>query len=116
MSSIKKKVKNVIYIQERDSNGYLLHNELQIHVFMWRDVFSRQLYRCFYFEKQIQRITFYLSIKDKKMKRQIDLSNEDLEIIIKALSYLCVATHSRPVYIYAHDLESKLKEILLNED
>lgn len=50
------------------------------------------------------------------MKRQIDLSDEDLEIIIKALSYLCVATHSRPVYIYAHDLEAKLKEILLNED
>lgn len=50
------------------------------------------------------------------MKKQIDLSNEDLEIIIKALSYLCVATHSRSVYIYAHDLESKLKEILLDED
>ena len=50
------------------------------------------------------------------MKKQIDLSDEDLEIIIKALSYLCVATHSRPVYIYAHDLESKLKKILLEED
>lgn len=50
------------------------------------------------------------------MKKQIDLSNEDLEIIIKALSYLCVATHSRPVYIHAHGLESKLKEILLDED
>lgn len=50
------------------------------------------------------------------MKRQIDLSDEDLNIIIKALSYLCVATHSRPVYIYAHDLELKLKEMLLEED
>ena len=116
MSSIRKKVKSVIYIQERANNGYLQHNDVQIHVFMWRDVFSRQLYRCFYFEKQIQRITFYLSIKDKKMKKQIDLSDDDLKIIIKALSYLCVATHSRPVYIYAHDLESKLKEILLDED
>lgn len=85
-------------------------------MFVFCDVFNTRLYTRLRFRKQIQRITFYLSVKDNEMKKQIDLSNEDLEIIIKALSYLCVATHSRPVYIYAHDLESKLKEILLDED
>lgn len=46
------------------------------------------------------------------MKRQIDLSDEDLEIIIKALSYLCVATHSRTIYLHSHSLEEKFKNII----
>ena len=48
------------------------------------------------------------------MKRQIDLSDDDLKIIIKALSYLCYATHSRPEYLYSERLCKKLKDIQNN--
>lgn len=46
------------------------------------------------------------------MKVQVDLSEQDIQIIINALSYLCVATHSRSVYLHSHSLEEKFKNII----
>ena len=46
------------------------------------------------------------------MKVQVDLSEQDIQIIINALSYLCVATHSRSVYLHSHSLEEKFKNLI----
>lgn len=45
----------------------------------------------------------------------VDFSEQDLKIIIKALSYLCVSTLSRSEYLYAHGLENKFKELILKD-
>lgn len=46
------------------------------------------------------------------MKYSVDLSKEDMQVILKALSYLCVATHSRTMYLHSHSLEEKFKNII----
>lgn len=51
-----------------------------------------------------------------KKKYNVELKEQDINIIIKALSYLCVATHERAVYLYSHSLEEKFKNMIIEDE